>query len=151
MSGLTEGDGPGPGRVTIAIDGPAGSGKSTLSRALADRLGLDRLDTGAMYRSVAWAVLRAGIDPTDRGAVTGVARSLDLEVGERVLADGTDVTDAIRGPEVSAAVSAVAANPAVRSVMVDRQRAWVAERGEGWWRAGTSARWCCPTPTSSST
>jgi cytidylate kinase len=117
--------------VTIAIDGPAGSGKSTLSRALAQRLGLERLDTGAMYRSVAWAVLRAGIDPTDRGAVSGVARSLDLEVGDRVRADGTDVTDAIRGPEVSAAVSAVAANPAVRSLMVDRQRAWVAERGGG--------------------
>ena len=122
---------PGRGPVTIAIDGPAGSGKSTLSRALAERLGLDRLDTGAMYRSVAWAVLRAGLDPTDHQAVTGVARTLTLEVGDRVRADGTDVTEAIRGPEVSAAVSAVAANPAVRAVMVDRQRAWVAEHGGG--------------------
>ena len=117
--------------VTIAIDGPAGSGKSTLSRALAQRLDLERLDTGAMYRSVAWAVLRAGLDPADRPAVAEVARTLDLEVGDRVLADGTDVTEAIRGPEVSAAVSAVAANPAVRAVMVDRQRAWVAEHGGG--------------------
>jgi cytidylate kinase len=117
--------------VTIAIDGPAGSGKSTLSRALADRLGLQRLDTGAMYRSVAWAVLRAGTDPADGGAVAEVARTLHLEVGDRVVADGTDVTGAIRGPEVSAAVSAVAANPAVRAVMVERQRAWVAEHGGG--------------------
>ena len=117
--------------VVVAIDGPAGSGKSTLSRALAQRLGLQRLDTGAMYRSVAWAVLERGIDPADADAVAGLARVLPIEVGDRVLADGTDVTEAIRGPEVSAAVSAVAANPAVRAVMVDRQRAWVAGHGGG--------------------
>ena len=117
--------------VVIAIDGPAGSGKSTLSRALAARLGVGRLDTGAMYRSVAWAVLARGVDPADADAVTVVARSLDLAIGDRVVADGTDVTEAIRGPEVSAAVSAVAANPAVRAVMVARQRAWVAAHGGG--------------------
>ena len=119
------------GPVTIAIDGPAGSGKSTLSRALAARLGVGRLDTGAMYRSVAWAALRRGIDTADADAVADVARTLDLDVGDRVVADGTDITEAIRGPEVSAAVSAVAANPAVRTVMVARQRAWVAEHGGG--------------------
>ena len=117
--------------VVIAIDGPAGSGKSTLSRALAARLGVGRLDTGAMYRSVAWAALARGVDPADADAVTVVARSLDLAIGDRVVADGTDVTEAIRGPEVSAAVSAVAANPAVRAVMVARQRAWVADHGGG--------------------
>ena len=117
--------------VTVAIDGPAGSGKSTLSRALATRLGLQRLDTGAMYRSVAWAVLQRGIDADDREAVAEVARDLDIEVDDRVVADGTDITEAIRGPEVSATVSAVAANPAVRTVMVERQRRWVEAHGGG--------------------
>jgi len=119
------------GLVTVAIDGPAGSGKSTLSRALATRLGLHRLDTGAMYRSVAWAVLQRGIDADDREAVAEVARDLDIEVDDRVVADGTDITEAIRGPEVSATVSAVAANPAVRTVMVERQRRWVEAHGGG--------------------
>jgi cytidylate kinase len=119
------------GGVVVAIDGPAGSGKSTLSRALAARLGLERLDTGAMYRSVAWAVLQQGVDPGDAGAVADVARGLAVEVGDRVVADGTDITEAIRGPEVSAAVSAVAANPAVRVVMVDRQRQWVEDHSGG--------------------
>jgi cytidylate kinase len=116
---------------TIAIDGPAGSGKSTVSRALAARLGIDRLDTGAMYRAVAWAALDRGIDPGDRQPVAEVARTVEVAVGERVTVDGTDVTEAIRGPAVSAAVSAVAANPEVRSVMVRRQREWAAERGGG--------------------
>ena len=115
----------------IAIDGPAGSGKSTLSRALADRLGLQRLDTGAMYRSVAWAVLRRHVDPADLEAVADVARGLVIEVGDRIVADGTDITEAVRGPDVSATVSAVAANPAVRAVMVARQRRWVVEHGGG--------------------
>jgi len=119
------------GGVVVAIDGPAGSGKSTLSRALATRLGLERLDTGAMYRSVAWAVLEHGVDPGDAAAVADVARHLDVEVGDRVVADGTDITEAIRGPEVSAVVSAIAANPAVRVVMVDRQRQWVADHKGG--------------------
>jgi len=119
------------GTVVVAIDGPAGSGKSTLSRALATRLGLQRLDTGAMYRSVAWAVLQKGIDTDDHQAVADVARSLAIEIDDRVLVDGTDVTAAIRGPEVSATVSAVAANPDVRVVMVERQRQWVATNGGG--------------------
>ena len=78
------------GTVVVAIDGPAGSGKSTLSRALADRLGLRRLDTGAMYRSVAWAVLQWGIDTEDGEAVADLARILTIEVGDRVVVDGTD-------------------------------------------------------------
>jgi cytidylate kinase len=115
----------------IAIDGPAGSGKSTVSRALAARLGVDRLDTGAMYRAVAWAVLHRGIEPADQASVAAVARDLSIAVGERIEADGTDITAAIRGPVVSGAVSAVAANPDVRAVLVTRQRQWVAERGGG--------------------
>ena len=106
----------------IAIDGPAGSGKSTLSRALCERLGLDRLDTGAMYRAVAWAALDRGIDPADPEAVGALAESVHLAVGERVTVDGVDVTEAIRGPAVNRTVSVVAANPRVRRAMVERQR-----------------------------
>ena len=128
---MTGDSGRGRSGVVVAIDGPAGSGKSTLARALGHRLGVERLDTGAMYRSVAWAVLRDGVDPRDRPAVAGLARGITLTVGERVEVDGTDVTEAIRGPEVSAAVSAVAANPDVRALMVRRQREWVASHGGG--------------------
>jgi cytidylate kinase len=118
--------------MIIAIDGPAGSGKSTVSRALADRLGVDRLDTGAMYRAVAWAALAAGVEPSDTEAVHALARGARLEIGpERVRINGTDVTDAIRTPEISSTVSIVAANPAVRREMVARQRDWAAEHGGG--------------------
>ncbi len=117
--------------LIIAIDGPAGSGKSSVSRALSRRLGLERLDTGAMYRAVTWAALRDGIAPDDRPAVARLARGLSLVVGERVVADGTDITEVIRGPEVSAAVSAVAANPEVREELVERQRQWAADHGGG--------------------
>ena len=126
--------GDGAGRATgpiIAIDGPAGSGKSTVSRAVAIRLGVERLDTGAMYRAVAWAALERGIEPSDRAAVGRLAQGLDITVGEHVEADGTDITEAIRGPQVSRAVSAVAANPEVRRVLVQRQRRWADERGRG--------------------
>ena len=112
----------------IAIDGPAGSGKSTIARAVAARLGVDHLDTGAMYRSVAFAALRDGIDPSDQDAVSALAVAVVIDVGDVVLVDGDDATDAIRSPEVSMAVSAVAQNPAVRAELVRRQRAWVAER-----------------------
>lgn len=116
---------------TVAIDGPAGAGKSTLARALATHLGLERLDTGAMYRSVAWAALRRGVDPDDAPAVAALSRGLVIDVGERVVVDGEDATAGIRTPAVDAAVSAVAANPEVRRDMVARQRAWVDERGGG--------------------
>ena len=113
----------------VAIDGPGGSGKSTVARAVARARGMAHLDTGAMYRAVTWAVLREGVDPGDGESVTAVARRLDLEVGPPVLVDGTDVTTAIRGPEVTAAVSAVSAHPGVRTEMVRRQRQWVADHG----------------------
>jgi CMP/dCMP kinase len=115
----------------VAIDGPAGAGKSTLAQSVAQHLGVERLDTGAMYRAVAWSALRHGVDVTDAEAVARLARDLRIEVGERVVVDGEDATAAIRSAEVDAAVSAVAANPAVRSELVGRQRAWVAERGRG--------------------
>lgn len=115
----------------VAIDGPAGAGKSTLAQAVADHLGLERLDTGAMYRAVAWQALSAGIDPADDAAVAEMARRLTIEVGDRVTVDGQDVTGAIRTAAVDRAVSAVAANPEVRATLVDRQRRWVGERGAG--------------------
>jgi cytidylate kinase len=115
----------------VAIDGPAGAGKSTLAQAVAEHLGLERLDTGAMYRAVAWRALADGLDPGDAGAVAEMARRLVIEVGDRVTVDGTDVTEAIRTEVVDRAVSAVAANPAVRAAMVARQRRWLSERGAG--------------------
>ena len=117
----------------IAIDGPVGSGKSTVARAVARRLGVDYLDTGAMYRSVALAALRRGIDPETAGgeALAEVAVGLQLDVGERVQLDGEDVTDELRTPEVGRAVSAVAAEPMVREELVRRQRDWARAHGGG--------------------
>jgi CMP/dCMP kinase len=115
--------------LVIAIDGPAGSGKSTLTRSLAEALGLPALETGAMYRAVTWAVLQAGVDPGDAEGVADVARRVAIEVGDRVLVDGRDVTQAVRGPEVTAAVSAVSANPQVREVLVELQRRWIESHG----------------------
>jgi cytidylate kinase len=116
----------------IAIDGPAGSGKSTVARALAERLGLEYLDTGAMYRAVTFAALRRGVDPADAEPTAELARSVDLVVSaEGVQVDGVDATIEIRGPEVTRAVSIVAANPAVREELRRRQRDWAIERGGG--------------------
>lgn len=116
----------------IAIDGPAGSGKSTIARRLAARLGLQYLDTGAMYRGVTFSVLRRGLDPADTADVARIVADVELEVGlDTVLVDGVDATIEIRGPEVTRAVSLVAANPEVRREMVRRQREWAAERGGG--------------------
>ena len=118
--------------LIIAIDGPAGAGKSTVGRALAKRLGLEYLDTGAMYRAVAHAALRRGIPVTDEEKVADLARGLDLTVGEAgVIVDGEDATIAIRGREVTEAVSAVAANTPVREELRARQRQWADERGGG--------------------
>jgi cytidylate kinase len=116
----------------IAIDGPAGAGKSTVARALAARLGLEYLDTGAMYRAVTLAAMRRGIDTTDLVPVAELAEQLSLEVGEHgVLVDGVDATTDIRTREVTTAVSAVAANSAVRAELVKRQRQWANQRGGG--------------------
>ncbi len=119
--------------VVVAIDGPAGSGKSTVGRRLASSLGLDYLDTGAMYRSVTFAVLAHGIDPEDEDKVAEVARRMTIEFGPSgaVIVDGVDATTEIRGPEVSRSVSVVASNAAVRSELVSRQREWATRRGGG--------------------
>jgi len=123
---------PGPELRVIAIDGPAGSGKSTVARALAERLELDYLDTGAMYRSVAFAALRSDLDPADADGVASLVPMLVIDVsGGVVLVDGVDASIEIRGPEVTRAVSVVAANPAVRSELVSRQREWAVKRGGG--------------------
>jgi cytidylate kinase len=111
----------------VAIDGPAGAGKSTVARAVAGELGFTYLDSGAMYRAVALASLRRRAEPA------AIASSLRIDLGDRVLLDGEDVTTAIRTPEVSEAASRVAADPAVRDAMVAEQRRvlsegdWVAE------------------------
>jgi cytidylate kinase len=117
----------------IAIDGPAGSGKSTVARALATRLGLRYLDTGAMYRSVAFAAMRRGIDIEEADSVGKVARDLDLRMGDdgTITVDGVDATIEIRGPEVTRAVSIVAANPEVRKQMRQRQREWATKYDGG--------------------
>jgi cytidylate kinase len=122
-----------PGDVlVIAIDGPAGAGKSTVGRALAARLGLRYLDTGAMYRAMTHAMQQRGIAEGDLAEVAAVAPSVRIDLDPdsgTVLVDGVDATREIRSREVTAAVSQIAANPAVRSELVDRQRAWVADRG----------------------
>jgi len=99
-----------PRTLLVAIDGPAGAGKSTVSTAVAEHLGVDRLDTGAMYRAVAALALELGTAPDDSDAVARLAGSSTIEVGERVIIDGHDVTGRIRSPEVGRAVSVVAAN-----------------------------------------
>lgn len=110
------------------IDGPAGAGKSTVARRLADDLGWRFLDTGAMYRAVTLAVLRRGLDPRDAAAVAALAQRLDIALpAGRVELGGEDVTAAIRSAEVTAAIGAVADNPAVRAVLVDSQRAFAAD------------------------
>jgi cytidylate kinase len=110
------------------IDGPAGAGKSTVARMLADRLGWRFLDTGAMYRAVTLAVLRRGLDPIDAPAVAELAERLTISLPPgRVLLDGGDITAAIRTAEVTAAIGPVADNPAVRAVLVRAQRAFAAE------------------------
>ncbi|MBR1830063.1 MAG: (d)CMP kinase, partial [Atopobiaceae bacterium] len=114
--------------MKVAIDGPAGSGKSTVAHAIADRCGLTLLDTGAMYRSVALACVEHGLDLEDRDAVAEVARAVVItfgkdERGQTVQLDGRDVSAAIRTPEIDKAVSPVSANPLVREAMVAQQRA----------------------------
>jgi cytidylate kinase len=121
--------------LTIAIDGPSGSGKSSVSRAVAARLGIGYLDTGAMYRALTWWCLERDLDLTDADAVADAARDLPLDIGTdpeapTVAVDGTDVTAAIRTTEVSTAVSAVATNREVRPVLQQLQRDLMARIAE---------------------
>jgi cytidylate kinase len=110
--------------VIIAVDGPAGAGKSTVARAVARALGWHYLDTGAMYRAVALKVLERGVAPGDGGAVAEIARAADVVAGDdTVLLDGRDVTVRIRDDDVTRAAPAISALPGVRSAMVALQRA----------------------------
>ena len=121
--------------LTIAIDGPSGSGKSSVSKAVARRLGVGYLDTGAMYRALTWWCLERGLDLTDVDAVAAAARDLPLEIGTdpdapTVVVGGTDVGEAIRTTQVSTAVSAVATNLEVRAVLQRLQRDLMARIAE---------------------
>jgi cytidylate kinase len=109
--------------MIVTIDGPAGAGKSTVARALAERLGFRLLDTGAMYRAVTLAALRADMDEYDADALTNLAKRVSIELtDDRVLLDDEDVTDAIRTPEVSREIHRAADNPEVRAHLVQLQR-----------------------------
>lgn len=112
-------------RIIVAIDGPAGAGKSTVARRVAEKIGAIYVDTGAMYRAVALWVLRSGVNPADMKSVEAMAEHADIEFEvqtRRVFLNGEDVSDAIRTPEVSSAASLVAAIPGVRRAMVAIQR-----------------------------
>jgi cytidylate kinase len=116
--------------VIVAIDGPAGSGKSTVARGLAERLGFRYLDTGAMYRALTWLALEDGIDLDDGSALEALALASPVAfAGDRVLVRDGDVTAAIREPRIDRVVSSVARHPEVRSVMKERQRE-LAEGGD---------------------
>lgn len=117
--------------LVIAIDGPAGSGKSTLGAALARQLGLATLDTGASYRAIAAEAIHQGLDVHDEEAVANLAEQSTLEVGKRVRVNGRDVTGEIRSDEVNVAVSVVASHQAVRTHLVAWQREWAADHRGG--------------------
>lgn len=121
--------------LVIAIDGPSGSGKSSVAREVATRLKLAYLDTGAMYRALTWWVLETGTDPQDAEAVAEAAKSLPLGLGtdpivETVMCNGVDIREAIRSERVTAAVSAVASNPEARKALIAQQRLEIVSNGK---------------------
>jgi cytidylate kinase len=115
--------------LIVAIDGPSGAGKGTVARAIARRYALRHVDTGAMYRAVAWKALHDGIDLHDEAEVAAVASRARFDLGDRIDIDGSDVTEAIRTPEIDRAAAIVARHPAVRSALVDLQRRFGAGGG----------------------
>ena len=118
--------------IVVAIDGPAGAGKSTIAKALAARLGVRYLDTGAMYRAVTFAAMSSGIELNDQNLVADLTRkSKMLLTDESVVINGLDATVAIRSSEVTAAVSTVAANSLVRTELRERQRQWITDHNGG--------------------
>jgi cytidylate kinase len=120
--------------LRVALDGPAGAGKSTVARKVAQALGLTYVDTGAMYRAVTWKALQEGIELTDEAALTELANQVQIEFkptaeGQDVFLDGIDITEDIRTRDVTNHVSAVSAVPGVRAAMVEQQRAIAARTG----------------------
>ncbi|WP_295235628.1 (d)CMP kinase [Veillonella sp.] len=121
-------------RIAVAVDGPAGAGKSSISKVVAKKLGYLYIDTGAMYRAVTWAVLQKGITPTDEAAVTALLSTLTLRLEPTdeaftVFVNGDDVTEAIRSQAVNQAVSQIASIKAVRQFLVAQQRAMATSGG----------------------
>lgn len=115
--------------MIVTIDGPAGAGKSTVARRLAEKLGFEFLDTGAMYRAVTWAAVHHGLDLNDDNGLAQLASRIDLRMESgQVTVDGVDVSDAIRTPEITCQVKFVADPPVVRSVLVELQRRLVGGR-----------------------
>jgi cytidylate kinase len=116
--------------LIVTVDGPGGTGKSTVSREVAERAGLPHLDTGAFYRAATLAVLEAGADPSSAAEVTPIVAGLHMAQEDgRMYLDGRDVSEEIRGEDVTASVSAVSAHPEVRAILVGEQRSWVAAHG----------------------
>jgi len=121
-------------RINIAIDGPAGAGKSTIARMVAGRLGFVYVDTGAMYRAVTWKALQLGLTPDRTEEIVKAAEAMDIVLkpgpeGQTVIVDGQDVTQEIRSREVTRAVSAIASIPQVRELLVSRQKAMASGKG----------------------
>lgn len=116
-------------RLIIAIDGPSGAGKGTVARAIASALGYRHVDSGAMYRAVGWQALHEGIALEDEARVASVAERVHIEVGTTTSVDGVDVTRAIRTPDIDRAAASVARLPAVRAILVARQRVLAADGG----------------------
>jgi len=118
--------------IVVAIDGPAGAGKSTIAKALAAKLRVGYLDTGAMYRAVTFAAMKSGIDLSNQDLVAALTRESKMHLtDESVVINGLDATTAIRSSEVTAAVSSVAANSEVRTELRERQRQWIADHNGG--------------------
>ena len=118
--------------IVVAIDGPAGAGKSTIAKALAAKLQVSYLDTGAMYRAVTFAAMNSGIDLSNQDLVAALTRESKMHLtDESVVINGLDATSAIRSSEVTAAVSSVAANSEVRTELRERQRQWIADHNGG--------------------